>query len=107
MQCDRGIQKVVPSPDQRYTAIEAYPDCGAMTSFRTNISVVRKRWYGEQNTSVWTARGNKGILLTWKSPTELEIDCDSCRPDDVYFFRPQLDNVKITWTSPLLRRHQH
>lgn len=101
--CRDDFQKTVMSPDGRYSAIEYYRDCGATTSYVTHVKLHRNNWWGSEQI-VWTAKYERGMLLTWRSPTELEIDCDTCSAEDIYVNLDHWKDVKISFSPAFPRR---
>lgn len=69
--CSDSIKQQLQSPGGQYTADLYLRDCGATTSYSTNVSLrtSTSRFDGDENTRALTLKGNCDVTMDWQNDT--------------------------------------
>lgn len=78
--CSDEFRAEEVSPGGGRSAIVSIRNCGAATSFRTQV-IVRPRYKGSHEIEhvVFVARQRQTIELLWSGDSELIVNCHTCR----------------------------
>jgi hypothetical protein len=97
--CREEVISTASSPDGLHTAAVLSKDCGAATSEYTSVTV--RPGLGSSGAQVvFAARYPQRIGLSWKSPSELVVRCDSCRDEQITFQLLREGTLRISYELP-------
>jgi hypothetical protein len=96
--CKDEVITEAHSPDNLRTAAVFYRNCGATTSEYGHV-VVRptSKTSSEVEHTVFTARYEHAIGISWKSPSELLVTCRTCKSEQIIFQVTKVGTLKISY----------
>jgi hypothetical protein len=95
--CGTTICHVILAPGGKASAVTFERDCGATTSFSTQISIVPSGavFSAEKYPALFAVRGNRDIIPHWHGENEITIDVP--RSEEVYRSESHSNGVTIDY----------
>lgn len=93
--CDERIVDETTSPDHTWTTRTTGRDCGEHAVPTMNVYLQRADSHAKLGEIVVLVRNAHQLHITWKSSTEVHIDCPQCG-SDVRIARPAAHGITIS-----------
>jgi len=102
--CGSTVQVEEQSPGARYLARLEQSDCGAVTRFDSDVTLVQKASrlglaiFGHPSENVFTLNAaSSHVRLHWESATTLIVDCSGCETKDVHVWTSKWKEVSVKY----------